>query len=86
MKKTLSLILVFCLAISIFPIAVFADYTPKYTVYADGLYELGLFRGTGTDKDGKPVYELGRTPTRAEALTLLIRLLGEEEEALESTG
>ena len=86
MKKILSLILVLCLAISIFPIAVFADYTPKYTVYADGLYELGLFRGTGTDKNGKPVYELGRTPTRAEALTLLIRLLGEEEDALECTG
>ncbi len=49
---------------------------------ADTLYELGLFRGTGTDADGKPVYELDRDMTRQEALTMFVRLLGAEDEAL----
>lgn len=31
---------------------------------ANVLYELGLFQGTGTDADGKPIFDLGRTPTR----------------------
>ncbi|MBO7149175.1 MAG: S-layer homology domain-containing protein [Clostridia bacterium] len=44
--------------------------------YADALAELGLFKGTGNG------YELERPPTRAEAITLLIRVLGKEEEAL----
>ncbi|MBQ2765847.1 MAG: hypothetical protein IJF48_02555 [Clostridia bacterium] len=44
--------------------------------YADAISELGLFRGTGNG------YELERTTTRAEAITLLIRVLGKEDEAL----
>ncbi|NMA34537.1 MAG: hypothetical protein GX940_08325 [Clostridiaceae bacterium] len=48
------------------------------------LYELGLFRGTGTDSSGAPVFELDRSPTRAEALVMLIRLMGLEQEALNS--
>lgn len=48
----------------------------KYTEYADILKGLGLFMGTNNG------YELNRVPTRQEALIMLIRLLGEEEEAL----
>ena len=33
---------------------------------AEYLYELGLFRGTGTSSDGTPVFELERSPTRTE--------------------
>lgn len=44
--------------------------------YADALNTLGFFNGTGNG------YELSRTPTRAEALVMLIRLLGKEREAL----
>ena len=44
--------------------------------YADALNTLGFFNGT---ENG---YELSRTPTRAEALVMLIRLLGEERNAL----
>ncbi len=44
--------------------------------YADALAELGLFKGTGNG------YELERTTTRAEAITLLVRVLGKEDEAL----
>lgn len=44
--------------------------------YADALNTLGFFNGTGNG------YELSRTPTRAEALVMLIRLLGKEQEAV----
>ena len=49
---------------------------------ADTLYSLGLFKGSGIDKYGRPMYELSRTPTREEAVTMLVRLLGKEQEAL----
>ena len=31
---------------------------------ATALYELGFFLGTGTDANGKPIFELGRTMNR----------------------
>lgn len=49
---------------------------------ANALYTLGIFQGTGTNSDGTPIYELDRTPTRQEAVTMLVRLLGEEDAAL----
>ncbi len=49
---------------------------------ASTLYTLGLFKGTGTDASGAPTFELDRAPTRAEAVAMLIRLLGREKEAL----
>lgn len=48
---------------------------------ANHLNELGLFSGTGTNSDGTPIYELDRTPTRQEAVVMLVRLLGKESEA-----
>ena len=48
---------------------------------ADELYGLGLFRGTSENEDGTPIYSLDRAPTRAEALTMMVRFLGLEEEA-----
>ena len=44
---------------------------------ADALYDLGLFKGTDTG------YELDRTLSRAEGVTLLVRLIGKEAEAKE---
>ncbi|MGI6181054.1 MAG: DUF6612 family protein [Agathobaculum sp.] len=44
---------------------------------ADKLHDIGLFQGTGEG------YELDRAPTRAEAATMLVRLLGKETEAKE---
>lgn len=49
---------------------------------AEALYSLGLFKGTGADASGKPVFDLNRAPTRAEAVTMLVRLLGKEDAAL----
>lgn len=48
---------------------------------ADALYAMGLFRGTGMDENYQPIYDLDRTPTRSEAVTMLVRLLDKEEEA-----
>ncbi len=57
-----------------------AGYTPKYESIAKELSELGIFRGSDLG------FELERVPTRQEALIMLLRLLGEEEEALAYTG
>ena len=52
---------------------------------AESLHALGLFNGTGTNEDGTPNYDLDREPSRAEAVTMLVRLLGKEEEAKNGT-
>lgn len=56
-----------------------SEYTVQYTPYADALKTLGLFMGSNKG------YELGRAPNRQEALIMLIRLLGEEKDALAYT-
>jgi len=53
---------------------------------ADALFELRLFVGTGVNEIGDPMFELNRSLTRMEALTLVIRLMGLEDRALEYTG
>ena len=50
--------------------------------YAEALRALGLFKGTGTAQDGSIIFSLDRAPTRAEAVVMLIRLLGQEETAV----
>lgn len=52
---------------------------------ADALFAMGLFRGTGLDENYQPIYDLDRAPTRSEAVTMLVRLLGKEEEAMAGT-
>lgn len=85
LKKTLrlctalSLCVLFCLTCAF---ATGSD--TSSTAHADKLYALHLFRGTGTDEDGSPIYSLERTPTRLQGLIMMIRFLGEEEEALSS--
>ena len=50
-------------------------FAAHYTNCADSLHEMGLFQGTQNS------YDLDRTPTRAEAAVMLVRLLGKEAEA-----
>ena len=50
--------------------------------HADTLHALHLFRGTGVNDDGTPIYSLEQSPTRLQGLIMMIRFLGEEEEAL----
>ena len=54
-------------------------FAANYTNCADSLHEMGLFQGT---QNG---YDLDRTPTRAEAAVMLVRLLGKEAEAMALT-
>lgn len=48
------------------------------------LYEKGILNGTGSDEDGNPIFDLERNATRAEAVTLLVTLMGKTEEAKEA--
>ena len=56
---------------------------PDRNAMAEALQSLSLFRGTGSGIGSG--YELEKTPTRAEALIMLIRMLGEEKAALACT-
>ncbi|MCI8933111.1 MAG: hypothetical protein HFE80_01155 [Clostridiaceae bacterium] len=49
---------------------------------AKSLNSLGLFQGVGQNSDGSPNFDLKTAPTRAQSITMLIRLLGKEEEAV----
>ena len=49
------------------------------------LYSYGLFRGVGELDDGAPDFALENPATRGEAITMLVRLLGAEKEALENS-
>lgn len=80
-KRLISLALLAAVVLSCWTVTAAAAYTPKYTAYADALYELGLFQGAGTLPSGKPDYRLDRTITRAESIVMLLRLLGESDEA-----
>lgn len=63
------------------PVNFTTDHTRTALAAADALYELGLFNGVGNDASGNPLYALDRAPTRYEIVTMLVRLLGKEEEA-----
>ena len=79
MKRFLSFILALTLAVSLVPSAFAAS--DEAVQAANVLHTLGLFNGTGTDANGNPIYDLDRAPTREEAITMLIRLMGKEADA-----
>ena len=83
MKKLLALALMLCLVLGLAPGAAAAGTEAEDA--AGALYALGLFRGTGTDAEGAPTFELGRALTRSEAVTMLVRLMGREQEALDGS-
>ena len=78
-KKLISLLLVLIFCVSI-ATTVFAA-SSEAKLAADKLYDMGLFKGVGYNADGSPNYDLDRGLTRAEAVTLLVRLLGREKTA-----
>lgn len=79
MKRTLSILLALALMLALAVPALAA--TPEAENAAEALYQYGLFKGTGTDAAGKPVFDLDKTLNRQEAVTLLVRILGKEAEA-----
>ncbi len=78
-KKIISAILAAVLLLSVTSVCMAAS--DEAVKAADELYALGLFQGKDVDADGKPVYALDDVPTRHEAVTMLVRLLGKENEA-----
>ena len=65
------------------PFALTLSSTADYPAMASSLKALGLFRGSDTAYGEG--FDLEKAPTRMEALIMLIRLLGEEKEALSCT-
>lgn len=78
-RRILSLLLALVLLLGLVPMAFAAGAQAQDA--AEALYQMGLFQGTGKNADGSPKFDLDRAPTRAEAVTMLIRLLGKETEA-----
>ncbi len=76
MKKIIALTLSFAMAMSTYVLAYDMD---KATIMAEELQSMGLFKGTDAG------FELEKTATRAEAVTMLVRLLGKESEAISTT-
>ena len=74
------------LAVAIIMIISFATtsyaYTDEQKTTADALHSLGLFLGIGDSADGTPNYALDSNLDRAQALVILVRMLGKESEAL----
>lgn len=84
-KSLLSFVLVIALCLSMSaPVFAAADMDTAGKM-ADNLYAAGLFNGTGTDANGKPIYNLEGTATRAQAITMLVRVLGKTQEAEKGT-
>lgn len=83
MKKLLCPLFALLIVLSLSTAAFAADYSAEKS--ANALYELGLFQGTGETANGKPIYSLDAAPTRAQAVTMLVRLLGKEAEAKADT-
>ncbi|MBQ7254946.1 MAG: hypothetical protein IJS31_01700 [Oscillospiraceae bacterium] len=50
---------------------------------AECLHSMGIINGIGQDSAGQPLYQLGRPITREEAITVIVRLIGAEKDALE---
>ena len=80
MKRILCMLLTLVMMAGLLPAAHGAE-VEEHMQAAMRLYNLGLVSGTGTDANGNPNFELNRAPTRSEAITVLVKLLGKEEEA-----
>ena len=79
MKHSSRILAIILAALMLFSTVAAAAYTPKHEDEAEALKEMGLFLGTNAG------FELDRAPNRAEALVMLIRLLGKEAEAKKCT-
>lgn len=79
MKKALIILLALMIVFGFAANAAAAS-QPALDAAAD-LYDLGLFRGVGSNADGSPNFDLDRSPTRVEAVTMLVRLLGQDAAA-----
>ena len=83
-KRIVSLVVVVCIMLG-FTIPAEAAYAKSPAEpLADILYAENLFKGTGMTERDEPIYQLYGSVTRAQAITMLVRILGMESEALEN--
>lgn len=82
-KRLLILLLALVMILSLSSMAFAADNPAEAA--AERLYKLGILRGTGVDVHGDPIFDLEKPLDRHSAVTMLVRLLGKEEEALRGT-
>ena len=80
MKRILTLILALAMALGL-SVPALSVTSAEAIASAQFLYSLDLFRGVGDNEDGSPNFDLDRVPSRAEAVTMLVRLLGAENKA-----
>lgn len=82
LRKIAVMLLVLTMIMSVFTCASTAGVNPTEAENAaQNLFNLNLFQGVGQDANGNPNFDLNRQPTRLEAVTMLVRLLGKENEA-----
>lgn len=81
MKRIFSAMIAVVLVLVLMPIGCAGANADEAFAAAQELNAMGLFSGTGTDAQGNPVYELERQPTRQEAITMLVKLVGGAEES-----
>lgn len=80
MKKTISLLLAFALSLALAVPALAYDEATA-TQRANELYAAGLFNGYGNDANGNSIFGLNDTATRAQGITMFVRVLGKADEA-----
>ena len=80
MKKTITLLLAFALSLALAVPALAYDEATA-TQRANELYTTGLFNGYGNDANGNPIFGLNDTATRAQGITMFVRVLGKGDEA-----
>ena len=84
MKKLIALLLTVVLAAGILtPALAVTDGEKEQAAWT--LYNYGLFQGVAVDERDFPDFALDQTPTRAQGVTMLVRLLGKEKTALNGT-
>ena len=79
-RRIISLLLALAMLACLAPCALAAD--DAQLTAAQALYSLGLMKGAGKNADGTPNFALDRAATRAEAVTMLVRLLGVSDDEL----
>ena len=82
-KRIICILMAVLLLLATVPVSL--AYTEEAMSAANALHAMGLFQGKGVDADGNPVYDLDSAPTRAEATTMFVRLLGQEDAAVTGT-
>ncbi len=82
MKRFITLLLSLTLALSLLAVPAGAVSAQTAQDSAQLLYNMELFKGVGNNPDGTPNFDLNNSLTRDQAVTMLVRLLGAEDEAL----